>query len=248
MARKPRKFCESQIYHVILRGNNKQILFCDDLDRKFFLNRLEKYSTELGISVFAYCLMSNHVHILLGKANPSLSKFVQKLATSYAMYFNRRYERSGHLFEGRFKSEPVETDEYFKTAIRYIFQNPLKVSIEKSLSYRWSSYLLTIKENRHSIIDKEYLFNLFETKQQFIDFMNQIETKECMEYESKRYYSDSYCIKVINKTFGYSSPTEMIWLSREEQKNKLRFLKEFGFSTNQLSRVTGISRRIVRKA
>ena len=120
MARKPRKKSESQIYHIILRGNNRQDIFYNDTDRLFMLSRIEKYSEQTNIEIYAYCLMDNHIHLLVGKANPNLSKFVQKLATSYAMYFNRKYDRCGHLFQGRFKSEPVETDEYFQTVFRYI--------------------------------------------------------------------------------------------------------------------------------
>ena len=102
MSRKPRKKSESQIYHVILRGNNRQSIFFNDADRFFIINRIQKYSEQTNIELYAYCLMDNHIHLLVGKANPNLSKFVQKLATSYAMYFNRKYDRCGHLFQGRF--------------------------------------------------------------------------------------------------------------------------------------------------
>ena len=130
MGRKARLYCESQVYHVIMRGNNKQNLFYEDSDRYLFIRRLKKYTEELQIDVYSYCLMSNHVHILIGKANMNMSKLIQKLATSYAMYFNRKYERSGHLFQGRYKSETVDSDEYFKTVTRYIIQNPIKANLE----------------------------------------------------------------------------------------------------------------------
>ena len=136
MPRKSRKKSETQIYHVILRGNNRQDIFYNDADRLFMLNRIEKYSEQTCIELYAYCLMDNHIHLLVGKANPNLSKFVQKLATSYAMYFNRKYDRCGHLFHGRFKSEPVETDEYFQTVFRYILQNPEKAHICKFFQYK----------------------------------------------------------------------------------------------------------------
>lgn len=147
MARKPRVYTDSGIYHAILRGNDQQNLFLDESDRIFFINRLNKYAIELKIELYAYCLMSNHVHILLGNATESLSKFVQKLANSYVYYFNRKYERSGHLFQGRFKSEPINDDEYFKTAFRYILQNPEKSGIAKTDSYKWNSYFLIFKED-----------------------------------------------------------------------------------------------------
>ena len=114
MARKPRLYGSSGTYHVILRGNNKQNLFNDDSDRKFFLCRLRKYSKELGVVVYAYCLMNNHVHILIGNASFNMSLLIQKLANSYVYYFNRKYERCGHLFQGRYKSEPVLDDAYLR--------------------------------------------------------------------------------------------------------------------------------------
>ena len=93
MARKPRIFTDTGKYHIILRGNNQQNLFYDNQDRIFMLNRLKKYSTELKIEIYAYCLMNNHIHILLGNATPTLSLFVQKLANSYVYYYNSKYER-----------------------------------------------------------------------------------------------------------------------------------------------------------
>ena len=120
MARKPRLYGESGFYHVILRGNNRQNLFNEDQDRLFFIKRIKKYSEELGIEVHAYCLINNHVHILIGNANKGMSLFVQKLANSYVFYFNRKYDRCGHLFQGRFKSEVILDDAQFKTVYRYI--------------------------------------------------------------------------------------------------------------------------------
>ena len=82
MSRKPRQFVDSGIYHVILRGNNRQNLFIDETDRKFFIERLKKYSAELKIDVYAYCLMNNHVHILIGNGNDGMSLLIQKIANS----------------------------------------------------------------------------------------------------------------------------------------------------------------------
>ncbi|MBS7261842.1 MAG: transposase, partial [Treponema sp.] len=108
MARKPRKESSSQKYHIILRGNNKQLLFYDEKDCEFFLKRVFKYADQLEVKIYSYCLMGNHVHILLGNApKETLSLFVQNLSNSYVYYFNHKYDCSGHLFQGRFKSEPI---------------------------------------------------------------------------------------------------------------------------------------------
>lgn len=158
MARKPRIIGASGVYHVILRGNDQQNLFYNDEDRIFFINRIRKYSKELKIQLYAYCLMSNHVHILLGNGNLNMSKFVKKLTCSYVYRFNKIYNRTGHLFQGRYKSEPVDTTEYFKTVYRYILQNPQKANICCFQKYKWSSFSI---ENSSNLIDLNFLDSVF---------------------------------------------------------------------------------------
>ena len=126
MSRKKRLFVPSGIYHVIIRGNDRQNIFIDDEDRKLLINRIKKYSDELNIDIYAYCLMNNHVHMLIGEANDKMSRFMLKLNTSYARLFNIKYERTCHLFQGRYLSSPIESDESFRKIIRYILKNPEK--------------------------------------------------------------------------------------------------------------------------
>ena len=111
MPRMPRKVSCTKVYHVILRGNDKQDIFLDEQDYKKFikeiLNTKEKYEYEL----YAYCLMTNHVHLIIYDKNDKLSKIIQSLAITYSPYFSKKYEKTGHLFQNRFLSKEVETRE-----------------------------------------------------------------------------------------------------------------------------------------
>src|SRR3972149_7368920 len=108
--RKPRYFEPDNFYHIISRGNNKQAIFIFRRDYLRYLFNLEKYAREFLIKILAYCLMPNHVHLLLKQGSEkSVSKFMQTLNTAYTMYFNTRHSRTGHLFEGPFKHIPIET-------------------------------------------------------------------------------------------------------------------------------------------
>lgn len=245
MPRKKRVFCNSEIYHVILRGNNKQIIFLNDSDRIFFLSRIKKYAELELIEIYTYCLMDNHIHILIGKANQGLSKFIQRLATSYAMYFNRKYERTGHLFQGRFKSEPVETTEYFKTVTRYILQNPVKAGLSTHIDYKWNSYTEIVNDKSPTVCHPKVISDYFGGIKNFIAFTNQINSDKCMEYENCPFFSDLHCIQFIKNYFGISSPDVFRKEGPILQKNNISILKQHGFSINQISRITGIARKVI---
>ncbi len=245
MSRKPRLFCDSGFYHVILRGNNRQNLFNDDSDRMFFINRLRKYSIELGISIHAYCLMNNHVHILIGNADRNMSLLMQKLANSYVFYFNRKYERSGHLFQGRFKSEPIMDDAYFKTVYRYILQNCEKAGLGTVEHYKWNSYI-ALKFDRVDFVENAYILGLFDSKQQLLDFISHKEIVSCMEYENRILFSDEKAFRLIKKLFRISTPYSLERLPVMEQVRKCKVMKEKGISKRQIVRITGISQSILK--
>ena len=113
----------------MLRGINQQQIFEDEEDNLRFLETLFKYKQQCGYEIYAYCLMGNHVHILLKEGKEDLTLVLKRIAGSYVYWYNWKYHRSGHLFQDRFKSEPVENDIYFLTVIRYIHQNPVKAGV-----------------------------------------------------------------------------------------------------------------------
>lgn len=130
------------IYHIILRGINRQTIFeDDDEDAIKFLQTLKDYESKSGYEIYAYCLMGNHIHILIKEGQEKLGTAIKRIGVSYVYWYNSKYDRTGHLFQGRYKSEVVENDKYLLTVLRYIHQNPLKAGITKDIEeYKWSSY------------------------------------------------------------------------------------------------------------
>jgi len=132
---------EGALYHILSRGNEQRDIFYDDQDRLLFLATIGEMSERFEIDVFAYVLMGNHYHMLLKTNRANLSKSMQWLGVTYTRRFNLRHFRSGHLFQGRFKSIIVQNDAYLMRLSCYIHRNPLRAGIVKRLAdYRWSSY------------------------------------------------------------------------------------------------------------
>ncbi len=140
MARPIRVEVAGGLYHVIVRGNERKAVFRDDSDRERYLKRLAHYREKFGFQLLAYCLLDNHVHLAMETGKIPLSRVMAGLQSSYTQYFNRRHERVGHLFQGRYKAFLVEEDPYALALLRYIHENPVKARIvERPEEYIWSS-------------------------------------------------------------------------------------------------------------
>ncbi|MBO1924370.1 transposase [Thiomicrorhabdus sp. 6S3-12] len=128
--------------YLIQRGNNRQVIFADESDFKAYLHWLQEYSEKFSVSIHAWCLMTNHVHLLCtGDADDSISKMMQSIGRQYVRYFNHKYQRTGTLWEGRFRSCLVDADSYLFELYRYIELNPVRASmVESPDEYPWSSY------------------------------------------------------------------------------------------------------------
>lgn len=141
MARKPRVEYEGAFYHVIVRGNQRQKIFRDDRDRLVYLDRVEHYRQRYRFTIYAYVLMSNHVHLLLETGKMPLSKILQGIQFTYTQYYNRRHRTVGHLFQGRYKAILCDRDAYLLELVRYIHLNPARLKNPEELTgYRWSSH------------------------------------------------------------------------------------------------------------
>jgi REP element-mobilizing transposase RayT len=139
-------FSAQSFYHIYNRGHNKQSIFLHYKDYSRYLKRLEKFLTKHDITLLAYCLMPNHLHLLLQQnANETVDKFVHRLHTAYSMYFNKKYERVGSVFQGRFKAKLIDSEEYLLHVSRYIHLNPLEIvraqgpALNSLLAHPWSS-------------------------------------------------------------------------------------------------------------
>jgi putative transposase len=144
MARALRTEFPNAVHHVTSRGNERRPIFVDDVDREMFLELLGRGVTRFGWSLTAYVLMTNHFHLVVQTPEPNLSRGMHWLNTAYVVWFNRRHERSGHLFGGRFKAFLIEKETYFTTILRYVVLNPVRANmVARPEEYRWSSYRAT---------------------------------------------------------------------------------------------------------
>ena len=145
----------------MIRGVNQQNIFSDDEDYEKFLDILATYRKKIGYDLYAYCFMGNHVHLLIKEGEEVLSNTMKRIGASYVYWYNWQYNRKGHLFQDRFKSEAVEDDAYFLTVLRYIHQNPQKAGLTDDIaSYKWSSY----KEytSKKTIVNIDFVLSLFD--------------------------------------------------------------------------------------
>ena len=262
MARQARETSGTGIYHVMLRGINRQNIFEDEEDYRRFLMILFKIVCpvdEKGLPqpsrciFYAYCLMPNHVHLLVREASDALSDVVKRIGGAYAQYFNKKYQHFGHLFQDRFKSEPVDDNAYFFTLLRYIHQNPIAAGICRDLgSYPWSSWgeyeragngIQTICSTkpvlaRMSLDDlRGLVYELLPQTASMLDFDS---------YEAVK--TDEEITDFLVGSFGLRRPSDLQGYSRERRNEILRATKEYGGSIRQLVRLTGISFGIIRNA
>ena len=244
MPRAARKKSSTGIYHVMLRGINRQSIFLDDEDNEKFMQTLKECKIESEFELYGYCLMGNHLHLLLKEGKESLSLVFRRIGARYVYWYNWKYKRSGHLFQDRYKSEAVESDPYFTVVLRYIHQNPMKAGICGSIGeYRWSSYNEYI--NKKGIVDCEYALGIIGNNS-FEKFMEEKSDGHCLELnDSGKRMTDEELIAKIEEVFKIKAI--MIQNEPMEKRNHIlgSILKIGGVSTRQLSRVSGVSTGII---
>lgn len=141
MARKPRLEFSGAFYHVIARGNRRATIFHDDADSSAYLDRLERYRHRDGVTLHAFVLMANHVHLLLETVDWPLSRTMQTLQFTYSQYYNRRYDKTGHVFQGRYQAILCDREAYLLELVRYLHLNPARIRTRLNpWTYRWSSH------------------------------------------------------------------------------------------------------------
>jgi len=247
MPRQARKKSKTGIYHIMLRGINQQVIFEDEEDNEKFIDTLKSFKAVSGYKLFAYCLMGNHLHLLLKIEKESLALILKRIAGSYVYWYNLKYRRIGHLFQDRFKSEAVEDEEYFLSVLRYIHQNPIKAEICKEIDeYKFSSYNDFVKE-KQEVVDIDYVFSII-NKDEFITFNTKTNDNKFLECDEKIFrLNDKEAKDIIHKISKCRNATEFQSLDDEKRNKFIKDFKENNLSIRQISRLTGISFAIVRR-
>ena len=177
MARKPRIEVPGGLYHIISRGNNRRKIFCSHDDYLKFTSMVAQQKAKLHFYIYAYCLMPNHAHLLIERQDDKISRIMQGLLTGYSQYFNRKYKKIGHLFQGRFKAILCRTDRYLGELVRYIHLNPVRAKmVNRPEDYEYSGHRAYIDRDTSGLVDTEPVLRHFggtkaraiETYQRFV--------------------------------------------------------------------------------
>jgi len=192
----PRKtqFLKGNFYHIYNRGSNKENIFRKDENYRFLLQRVKKYTMRDHISTIAYCLMPNHYHFLLRQdSDIPISKFMQAIFNSYTKAFNRMFSRSGTLFEGRFKSVYVDSDEYLIHLCHYIHRNPINSSpplVKKIDNWEYSNYLEWIGKRNGKLVDNSFIQEHFPNRNMYQEYVLDYKPPKSFSEKLEQYFFD----------------------------------------------------------
>ncbi|MBI5741995.1 MAG: transposase [Nitrospirae bacterium] len=169
MPRQARLDAPGTLHHIIIRGIERRRIVDDRNDRANFLDRLERVVTETKTSIYAWALMTNHAHFLLRSGPKGLAKFMRQFLTGYAISYNRRHRRHGHVFQNRYKSIVCDENKYFTELVRYIHLNPLRAGVVKTLAeldgYRYSGHSVLVSNVKNNWQERDYVLNWFGDKE-----------------------------------------------------------------------------------
>ena len=249
MPRTSRQKSSLHTYHVMLRGINKQQIFYDKEDYAYFTKLIDRFKKPCGYKLLAYCLMGNHVHLLIREGNESIGNVFRHIGSAFVYWYNLKYERTGHLFQDRFKSEPIEDEAYLLTVFRYILMNPVKAGLcRQPENYPYSSageYLLKAS----GITDTDMIRSLpiAETLEIYI---NQRNEDRCMDMDEtiRKRYTDEKAKQLIIRELGSFTPDIGKPKDRIGFNASIQRLIHAGISIRQLSRLTGIPKKIIENA
>jgi len=220
-----------------------QRIFEDDEDCQSFCDHLNRAKDDSQASLLAFCLLGNHVHLVIESGDEPLGNTIKRLSSRYVRWFNLKYERCGHLFQERYKSEAIESETYLVSVLRYVYNNPLKAGLcERAFDYPWSSYRLLgsanelINEARLAELCDIECLRLFADQEQgvILDIDN-----------PKNRKTDAAIQEVMQKASGARTASAFQGLGKDQQKNAVRSMLDDGASIRQASRITGLSKGLI---
>ena len=247
MPRHARKRAESGIYHIMLRGIDQQHIFEDKEDNLKFLQILKECKELCGFRLLAYCLMGNHVHLLLKEGNETLEQVFKRIGGRFVYWYNVKYQRVGHLFQDRFKSEPVDSDAYLLTVIRYIHQNPVKAGLcERPEDYPYSSWKEYLSQAE--LADVSFTETLID-REELLAFHKQLGNENCLDIADKLRIriTDEQARDAVKKISGCDNVAEFQKLTPINRDKAILKLRDQHLSLRQISRLTGVSLTTVRR-
>ncbi|NLO25569.1 MAG: transposase [Clostridiales bacterium] len=246
----------------MFRGNGKMDIFLDNEDRRKFLTIMETKQQTAFYEVFGYCLMTNHVHLLLKTGKESIGQSMKRIGISYAHYFNKKYNRVGHVFQDRFRSEVIENERYLLAALRYIHNNPVKGGLVNDPSqYRWSSYSYFLKPTQadSSFVNTQFILKIlsndtWKSLQLFKEFSRGRDDNAFMDVEEEP--SKAYSINSIKDAQDFIEQyLKGIGVGFKNLKRKeykairdqliIKLKEESNLSVREIGGLMGVSKNVV---
>ena len=242
-----RKRSTSGYYHVVPKGIHDQTIFESDADRRIYTELLRQAKERFDIRIHAYCLMSNHIHLVLEDEHDMLSSFMKHIDERYGMYLAELTGRKGGVFVRPYWSEPIESDNYLLCAVRYVHANPAAAGICPASVYEWSSakdYL-----GRSGMTDTEMVLDMCGGRDGFIAFSRASNSTACAFPGSKlkNHLTDEEAIRLAQSILGMNA-REVGAQSKNERDSSVRLLANRGFPVAQIARITGVGRNSCRAA
>lgn len=183
MARKLRIHYPGALYHVMVRGNNRENVFIDGICKSNYLSILSRYKMKMSFKLYAFCLMDNHAHLLIEVGDDPLSRIMQRIQQVYTQWFNRSFNRTGHVFQQRYKALLCNKESYLLQLIKYIHNNPVKANLDDGIRYKWSSHNSYISLEKNSLVNTSEVLSIFSDNRnrairQYLQFMSEVEEVE----------------------------------------------------------------------
>lgn len=238
MTKETQNHINTSFFHIMVQGLNKEYIFKNDVDKNMYLKYMNKIIKEIEIDIIVYCIMDNHVHLLVKIENvENMSKFMQRLNTLYARYYNKKYKRVGYVFRDRYKKQIIYSEKQLYTCINYIHNNPIKAKICKNQGeYKYSSFNEYIK---NTDVFNDYFINLNPIREQY-DKHVFIEIEEDEKIEIERIIKDYLNYKNLS--------LENLIKYKQNLKEIVNILKlKYNLSIRKISEYLNISRETIRK-
>ena len=221
MPRFPRNYLKTSFFHVMSQGINKNFIFEDSIDIKFYIKNMYEIKDKYNVKIIAYCIMNNHVHMLLETAGvENLSKYMHCLNTRFGQYYNKKYKRVGYVFRDRYKAEGIYSEKQLYNCVKYIYDNPVKAEIcKKPEEYEFSNY-----KKIDFIDDEEYAFIDVEEDKEII------------------------CEKLVKEFLNKKKmKMEEVRENKEELKKLIKILKQHKTAFRIISKTININREKLRR-
>lgn len=245
MPRRPRRYSSTGYYHITNRGVGKTRVFNESCDHVFFLECLRLAQKICSFKVLAYCVMTTHFHIVIKCDGPVPPSLFQSVGARFSAYYHKRHKCAGQIFQGRFRSEAIETEAHLLSAIRYVWRNPVKARLCVRLTdYPWSSYNYLGKSD--DLVDNELLCS-FMSADEWRDFAQQEAGDRHLEPFPRR-LSDEAAREIIRRKYEYLNSISKGMLKAQKRPVALAACLDAGMTITQLARILRIASTTMRRA